>query len=258
MSEPLLLVEREGAIAVVTLNRPEALNALSRALRIEISRTFRALAADETVRAVVLTGAGRAFTAGIDLKEAGAQGFDIGMDGTEVDFSPVLAAYPWPIIVAVNGFAITGGFELVLMGDVIYASSAARFADTHGRVGVMPGWGLSQKLSRLIGLNRAKELSLSGNFLDAETAERWGLVNRVFAPDDLLPAARKLAHEMASLPPAMLRKYKRLIDDGFGLPFGEAMALEAKTALDHAASITRDGIEAARKQVQERGRSQTI
>jgi enoyl-CoA hydratase len=252
-----LLVERDGPVAVVTLNRPDALNALSRALRAEISRTFRDLAQDETVRAVVLTGAGRAFTAGIDLKEAGATGFDIGMDGTDVDFAPVLAAFPWPIIVAVNGFAITGGFELVLMGDVIYASTQARFADTHGRVGVMPGWGLSQKLSRLIGINRAKELSLSGNFLDAPTAERWGLVNRVFEPDDLLPAARKLAHDMASLPPEMARKYKRLIDEGYAVGFAEAMRLEAKAALEHAASITKEGIEAARLQVQERGRTQS-
>src|SRR5690606_6689039 len=102
------------------------------------------------------------------------------------------------VVVAVNGPAITGGFELALAGDVVVASTAARFADTHARVGVMPGWGLSQKLSRTIGIYRAKELSLTGNFLDAERAERWGLVNRVVEPEALMPTALGLASDMLS------------------------------------------------------------
>lgn len=256
MSDPIVLVERDGPVAIVTLNRPDALNALSRALRREIVNTFAGLAKDDSVRAVVLTGAGRAFTAGVDLKEAGETGFALGADGGEIDLSKGLAAFPWPIIGAINGFAITGGFELALMCDVLLASEKAKFADTHARVGIMPGWGLSQKLSRMIGSSRAKELSFTGNFLDAETAERWGLVNRVYAEDELVPAAVKLAHEMASCDPVMLKQYKKVIDDGFGLNFADAMKLEVRRSAAHAAGVTAESVEAARQAVTARGRGQ--
>jgi len=255
MSEPIVLVERDGPVAIVTLNRPDALNALSRALRAELVKTFAELATDESVRVAVLTGAGRAFTAGVDLKEAGQTGFALGADGGEIDLAKGLAAFPWPIIGAINGFAITGGFELALMCDVLLASENAKFADTHARVGIMPGWGLSQKLSRLIGISRAKELSFSGNFLDAETAERWGLVNRVYSADDLLPSAVKLAHEMASCDPVLLRNYKRVIDDGFASSFGDGMRLEVKRSAAHAESVTAESVEAARQAVTARGRT---
>ena len=255
MSENIVLIERNGPVALVTMNRPDALNALSRALRAELVRTFADLANDESVRVAVLTGAGRAFTAGVDLKEAGQTGFALGADGGDIDLAKGLEAFPWPIIGAINGFAITGGFELALMCDVLLASTDARFADTHARVGIMPGWGLSQKLSRLIGISRAKELSFSGNFLDAETAERWGLVNRIYAADDLIPAAMKLAHEMASCDPGLLRNYKRIIDDGFAVDFGEAQKLEVARSAEHAAGVTAESVEAARRAVTARGRS---
>lgn len=256
MTDNIVLVEKDGPVAIVTMNRPDALNALSRALRAELVKTFADLADDESIRAVVLTGAGRAFTAGVDLKEAGQTGFALGADGGEIDLAKGLAAYPWPIIGAINGFAITGGFELALMCDVLLASEHAKFADTHARVGIMPGWGLSQKLSRLIGVSRAKELSFSGNFLDAETAERWGLVNRVYAADDLVPSAVKLAHEMASCDPVLLRNYKRIIDDGFATTFGEGQRMEVTRSAEHAASVTAQSVEAARQAVTARGRSQ--
>lgn len=255
MSENIVLVERDGPVAIVTMNRPDALNALSRALRAELVQTFAKLAEDDTVRVAILTGAGRAFTAGVDLKEAGQTGFALGADGGEIDLAKGLASYPWPIIGAINGFAITGGFELALMCDVLLASENAKFADTHARVGIMPGWGLSQKLSRLIGISRAKELSFSGNFLDAETAERWGLVNHVYAADDLLPAAKKLAHEMATCDPGLLRNYKRIIDDGFATSFGDGLRLEVKRSAEHAEGVTAQSVEAARKAVTERGRT---
>ncbi|MGH6649986.1 MAG: enoyl-CoA hydratase-related protein [Sphingopyxis sp.] len=133
---------------------------------------------DRSVHAIVLTGAGsRAFSASLDLKELGA---DIGSLGgtktrTEND-DPVaaIASCPQPVIGAINGVAITGGFELALACDILIASTNARFADTHARVGIMPGWGLSQKLSRIVGLSRAKEISLTGNFVTAEQALDWG------------------------------------------------------------------------------------
>ncbi|MDZ4760495.1 MAG: enoyl-CoA hydratase [Alphaproteobacteria bacterium] len=258
--EPILLIERDGPVAILTLNRARQLNALSVALRSEIVTAVRDLSASDDVRAIVLTGKGRAFTVGVDLKEAGQSGFSLGTEGGPggpTDLAAAFVACPWPIIGAINGFAITGGFELALMCDVLLASTEAKFADTHGRVGLMPVWGLSQKLPRIIGASRAKELSLTGNFLDAETAERWGLVNRVYAPEALLPAARKLALEMASLDGALLKKLKAVMDDGMSLPLADALKLEIERGNVHNRAVTPGAAEESRKQVMERGREQS-
>ncbi|WP_194744270.1 enoyl-CoA hydratase [Thermaurantiacus tibetensis] len=256
----LVEVEVADGVAVVTLNRPEAMNALSRALRAELARVMGEMDARADVRAVVLTGAGtRAFSAGLDLKELGAD--PAAMDdatGTTADANPCRAVEQCrkPVIGAINGVAITGGFELALACDVLLASENARFADTHARVGIMPGWGLSQKLSRLIGISRAKELSFTGNFLDAATAERWGLVNRVLPAGELLPAARRLAADMASIDPHFLSAYKALIDDGFALPFGEALALETGRARVANRAVSPEEVEQRRAAVMARGRAQ--
>ncbi len=254
----LVTVERDGNVAVVTMNRPEAMNALSSALREDLAKAMVAVDADDSIHAVVLTGAGqRAFTAGLDLKELGTQG--LGAANAETpDANPVKAIEQCrkPVIGAINGVAITGGFEVAVACDILIASENARFADTHARVGIMPGWGLSQKLSRLIGISRAKELSLSGNFLDAQTACAWGLVNRVVSAEELLPAAKKLAADIASADPGMIQAYKRLIDDGYAVPFGEAMALEHRTSSARNAKVNKAEVEARRTAVMERGRSQ--
>ena len=255
MSEQLMLVERDGPVAILTLNRPEALNALNRALRAEIVKTFNALKDDDSIRVVVLTGAGRAFTAGVDLKEAGETGFALGADGGDIDIAKAMIAYPWPIIGAINGFAITGGFELALLCDVLVASENARFADTHARVGIMPGWGLSQRLPRLIGASRAKEISLTGSFVDARQAERWGLVNHVFQADELVTKAVAIAQEMASCDPVMLCQYKAVIDDGLAGTFADGLAMEIRRSVEHARNVTPDSVEQARQAVTKRGRS---
>ena len=253
-------VEVEDGIAVVILNRPEAMNALSKALRADLARVMREMDARDDVRAVILTGAGtRAFTAGLDLKELGADPEAMGdATGSTPDANPVKAVEQCrkPVIGAINGVAITGGFELALACDVLIASDAARFADTHARVGIMPGWGLSQKLSRLIGIYRAKELSLSGNFLDARTAEAWGLVNRVVAAEDLLPTARRRAADMATIDPAFSAAYKKLIDDGFATGFGEAMQLETQRSSAANAAVGPEAVKERREAVQQRGRQQ--
>lgn len=254
----LVLVARDEGVATVTLNRPEAMNALSRALRRELAQAMRKLAVDESVRAIILTGAGeRAYTAGLDLKELGADTGNLGAANAEdADENPVRAIElcPQPVIGAINGVAITGGFEVALACDILIASTNARFADTHARVGILPGWGLSQKLSRIIGISRAKELSLTGNFLGAEAARDWGLVNRVVSPDDLLPAAQALARDIASVDPAMVRTYKKLIDDGFAMPFGEALAFEHRTTSAANRQVGAEDVEARRLAVMQRGR----
>lgn len=254
----LVTIERDGPVAVVTMNRPEAMNALSSALRAELAAAMEAVDADDTVCAVVLTGAGtRAFTAGLDLKELGQQG--LGAANAEAPAAnPVKAIEQCrkPVIGAINGVAITGGFEVALACDILLASENARFADTHARVGIMPGWGLSQKLSRRIGISRAKELSLSGNFLDAHTACAWGLVNRVVPADALLPAAKQLAADIASADPGMIEAYKALIDDGFAQSFGAALALEHTRSSVRNAAVNPGEVEQRRRAVMERGRAQ--
>ncbi|MFZ5669774.1 MAG: enoyl-CoA hydratase [Pseudomonadota bacterium] len=256
----MLLVETSDGIAVVTLNRPEAMNALSRALRSELYKAMVALDADPGVSVVILTGAGeRAFTAGLDLKELGSDPRAMGAANAEgADENPVKAIElcAKPVIGAINGVAITGGFEVALACDVLIASENARFADTHARVGIMPGWGLSQKLSRLIGIHRAKELSLTGNFLTARTACDWGLVNRVVPAAELMPAALKLAADMASIPVETLTAYKRIIDQGFARPFGEALRLEHDRSSAHNRQVTPEMVETRRAAIQARGRTQ--
>ena len=258
MSDANILVEIDAGIAVVTMNRPQAMNALSAGLRRDLAAAMRQLESDASVRVVILTGAGdRAFTAGLDLKELGQQG--LGAANAEgPDDNPVKAIelLTKPCIGAINGVAITGGFEVALACDVLIASDRARFADTHARVGIMPGWGLSQKLSRLIGPYRARELSLTGNFLDANTACTWGLVNRVVPANELLTAAKALAADMATIDPAFSAAYKRLINDGYATSFGEGMALEQTRSVAANSQVSADAVETARAAVQARGRSQ--
>lgn len=255
----MLKIDRIETTAVVTLDRPEAMNALSRALRAQLHDAVLELSADDAVRALILTGAGRAFTAGLDLKELGSDPAGLGAaNATSAAENPVQAILecPKPVIGAINGVAITGGFELALACDVLIASTSARFADTHARVGILPGWGLSQRLSRIIGIYRAKELSLTGNFLDARTALAWGLVNRVVDPEALMPAALALAADMASVPPDTLAAYKRLIDEGYELPFGPALAHEHAVSSAANARVTPQIVEERRLAIQARGRRQ--
>ena len=257
MSSPVLLVEKSAGVASLTLNRPEAMNALSHELRQALTHAFRELAQDAAVRVVILTGAGRAFCAGLDLKELGSRDSQPLGAFTDADMMAAIRGFPGPVIGAVNGFAITGGFELALACDLLIASSEARFADTHARVGILPGWGLSQKLPRLIGIGRAKELSFTGNFIGAEQALAWGLVNRVVAPAELLPSCRQLAEDMLSCDPASLRGYKQLIDEGFATTFAAGLRLEARASREHAKAITPEIVATRRGAVQERGRRQT-
>jgi enoyl-CoA hydratase len=189
MNDLILTDIDPSGYALVTLNRPAALNALSGALRSQLADVVRRLEADPAVRVLILTGAGRAFCAGLDLKELGSGQGSLGVDNAVTGNDPVTALqqFSGPVIGAINGAAVTGGFELALACDVLLASPQARFADTHARIGVAPGWGLSQKLSRAIGIYRAREVSLTGNWISAEQAAAWGFVNRVVPADELLP-----------------------------------------------------------------------
>ncbi len=256
MSTSVLLEEREGAVATLTLNRPDAMNALSRDLRDALAQAFRRLQADPEIRVAILTGAGRAFCAGYDMKELSAGSMGDTADSVASDLADAIADFDGPILAAINGHAITGGFELALACDVLIASEQAKFADTHARVGMLPGWGLSQLLPRLIGESRAKEISLTGNFVGSEQALAWGLVNHVLPPDELLPRARQLAADMASCVPGVVRDYKKLIDDGLGMPLAAALELEKSRAMASAAVTRAEDVESRRSGVLERGRGE--
>ena len=203
MSEqaPHCLVERDGHVLTVTLNRPEARNALSSAVMALLPKAMRTADESDDVDVIIITGADPAFSAGLDLKELGSSGSNLsgsvepgsgsgpGSVAVQSPFPPLSK----PLIGAINGVAITGGLEMALNCDFLIASERAKFGDTHTRVGVMPGWGLTVLLSQAIGVRRAREMSFTGNFLSAEDALQWGLVNRVVAHDDLIPTTRQLA-----------------------------------------------------------------
>lgn len=259
MTDSVLLIDKADGIATVTLNRPQSMNALSRELRAAIIDGFAELKSDGNIDVVILTGAGRAFCAGLDLKELGGESPESVGVGSAVSQTNVVAAvegFDRPVIGAINGFAVTGGFELALACDVLIASTNARFADTHARVGILPGWGLSQKLSRAIGIYRAKELSLTGNYLSAAQAEAWGLANRVVAPAELLPTCQALARDMQSCVREVVRGYKQLIDRGHSLTMEEGLKLEQSASKEQARQVTPEQFAARRSAVQERGRRQ--
>eukprot|EP00299_Pterocystis_sp_00344_P006868 c1930_g1_i1.p1 GENE.c1930_g1_i1~~c1930_g1_i1.p1 ORF type:complete len:268 (+),score=50.82 c1930_g1_i1:104-805(+) len=214
------------------------MNSLIPEMMVELARVFKELATDKDVRAVILTGAGtKAFSAGVDLTKAGSV-FQGNPTSPETNPRTAIENFPWPVIGAINGFAITGGFELALACDILIGSTNAKFADTHAKFGIAPSWGLSQKLSRMIGSSRAKELHFSARFIGAEEAARWGLLNSVVAPEQLLPTCIALGKQIASMQPDMLRRYKRTVNDGFDLSFGEGAALEVRNALEYYKSMT--------------------
>lgn len=260
MSDPVLLIQRDDGIATLTLNRPWVMNALSRALRHALVDAFEAIEADDAIGVVVLTGAGRAFCAGLDLRELGGEtdgDSDVGEAVGGTDLVAAIEGCTRPVIGAVNGVAVTGGFELALACDLLVASTEARFADTHARVGIFPGWGLSQKLSRIVGPGRAKELSLTGNYCTAEQALAWGLVNRVVAPTELLPTCHALARDMLSCDQDILRAYKRVIEEGFRTTMRDGLAMERRENRARARALSPEAIRARRAAVQARGREQS-
>ena len=241
-------------VLTLTLNRPDDLNSFTVEMAHELIDAFNRASDDDDVGAIIVTGAGRAFCAGYDLKELAGGTSGTTAESAASDLAASMADFRGPIIGAINGHAVTGGFELALACDVLIASENARFADTHARVGILPGWGLSQLLPRLIGASRAKEISFSGNFIDAQQALDWGLVNRVVAPEALLDVCHALAGDMISCVPDVLMAYKGMIDEGLRMPLGPALEMEASRAIASAAATGSEDVAARRDGVMARGR----
>jgi enoyl-CoA hydratase len=253
-----LLLQREDGYAVLTLNRPDARNALSPQLLLDLCDAFRLLQDESGIYSVILTGAGTAFCAGLDLKAMAEDESGLGVYAIHAqhDITAAMTAFDRPIIVGVNGVAATGGFELALMGDILLASSGARFADTHCRVGLAPGWGLSQKLARIIGPSRAREAHFTGNVISAQQAEAWGLVSRVVAPEDLLDACRQVATDIASCVPETVKVYKKMVNEGLQTDLAAGLAMERSVMTDVNQRVSGDVIANRRSGVQQRGKNQ--
>lgn len=256
--DDILLIEVADGVATVTLNRPRQMNALSSALRRRFGEALATLGADDAVRAVVITGAGeKAFTAGVDLKELETAPLTADELGPDSEINRAFRALGKPTVAAVNGFAITGGLEIAINCDILVASTHARFADTHARVGIVPGWGMSQLLPRLIGPVRARYMSYTGNFVDAATAKDWGLVLDVLPPGELLPYCRKLAADIASCDRATLDDIRLAINGGLAGTLEDGLALEGRLSKAATQRMDRDGFAATREAVMSRGKEQS-
>jgi enoyl-CoA hydratase len=272
MSDDVVLVEVADRIATITLNRPERRNAINGALGVGLARAVGDAEADDDVDVVILTGAAPAFCAGADLKEmaggsaSGARGDDPPDDADDPyrrdEYGQFPFRGPFPphtklLIGAINGPAITGGFELALNCDLLVASERAAFADTHARVGIMPGWGLTVLLVETIGVRRAREMSATGNFIDADTAFAWGLVNHVVPHDDLLSFTRDLALAAVQNDQRAVRRMLHTYDDIAASIYDDAWDVEKRVNRDWLAGGI-DAAEVARRRdgIMERGRGQ--
>lgn len=226
MEQPVLF-EKQNQVAIITLNRPERRNALNQALLQHLFDCLEAVALDDTIKTAIITGQGSAFCSGLDLDCLATDNLaDPRGDGR--DIVDLLGNCPKPVIGAVNGYAITGGFEIALNCDFLIASETAAFADTHAKVGIPPGWGMTQLLQQAIGQRRARQLSLTCQFLPADTALAWGLVNEVVPPDQLLPRALEIAQQICAVRYDMALKIKGLIEYRNSATFADALANERR------------------------------
>jgi enoyl-CoA hydratase len=227
---PVTVDERDDAVAVVTIDRPAALNALDRETLTELRDRLRGVATDTDVHAIVLTGAGeRAFAAGADINEMVVMGVleshGWGMLGHEC--GRLLESMPKPTIAAVNGFAIGGGCELALACDIRYAAGSAKFGQPEVNIGVIPGWGGTQRLARTVGVGLAKDLILTGRTIDAEEALRIGLVSAVYPDSELLDRALETAGMLAKKSPVALAAAKDATNRALQGELGNGLSYEA-------------------------------
>jgi enoyl-CoA hydratase len=260
MSHAPVLLDISDGIATVTLNRPEVRNALSGEVLQLLPELMSTAEADDNVAVIVLTGADPAFCSGLDLDELGSTATNLGTGGSAEAPRRSGARGPFPrmtkpLIGAINGVAVTGGFELALNCDFLIASELAKFGDTHTRVGVMPAWGLTVLLPQAIGVRRAREMSFTGNFMSADEALRWGLVNHVVPHAELIPFTRSIAADIVDNESDAVRQIRQTYaviahdDDGWETEARDSRAWGRSRS-------SPDTISARRAAIQERGRKQ--
>jgi enoyl-CoA hydratase len=229
-AEQLVLTADHAAVRVLTLNRPEARNALGRELIEALYFALDDADADEVVRAVVLTGTDPAFCAGVDLKQAQALGMEYFERFQTHNCITKTGQMKTPIIGAINGATFTGGLEMALGCDFLIASERAIFADTHARVGILPGGGMTARLPQVVGAAMARRLSMTGEVLDAARAERLGLVTEVVPHESLLARTLELAGQIAEVPGPIMAGLKQIYTRGTEPLIGPALAAEQKIA----------------------------
>ena len=222
--------ETEGYVGIVTINRPKALNALNSQVLEELDATFKAVDLD-AVRCIILTGAGdKSFVAGADIGEMStltkAEGEAFGKKGNDV--FRMIETFPIPVIAAINGFALGGGCEISMSCDIRICSDNAVFGQPEVGLGITPGFGGTQRLARIIGVGKAKEMIYGGRNIKADEAYRIGLVNNVYTLEELMPAAKKLASTIAANAPIAVRNCKKAINDGLQVNMDDALVIEEK------------------------------
>lgn len=238
MSYETLLTETRGAVALITLNRPKALNALNSTVMAELTEALAAFGKDEAIGAIVLTGSEKAFAAGADIKEM--QGVDF-VEAYVNDFISgweAIAATRKPMIAAVSGFALGGGCELAMMCDFIIASETAKFGQPEITLGVIPGMGGSQRLTRAVGKAKAMDMVMTGRMMDVAEAERAGLVSRIVSPERLIDEAVEAAAKIASFPRAAVLMAKEAVSRSFETTLAEGLRFERR--LFHSLFATAD------------------
>lgn len=223
--------KREKGVGLITFNRPEVMNALTAEMLKILGSILDKVKEDPSIHVLVLTGAGdKAFIAGADIREMKGKSRKEGMAFAKLgqDVFSKLEKLPQPVIAAVNGYALGGGSEIVLACDIVYATKEAKFGQPEVKLGIIPGFGGTQRLSRLIGKMRAKELIFTGDMIDADEAYRLGIVNRVFLCTELLTQVFRLAEKIASRGKIAVAKSKEAIELGFDLPLEEGLEVERK------------------------------
>ena len=255
MEEKTILVERRPGYRSITLNRPQGLNAFSESMHRELKRAIDEAESDSACRAVLLTGAGRAFCAGQDLNERLSQDGEPTVLGNalETHYNPLvrkLRALPFPVVAAVNGIAAGAGANIALACDIVLAARSASFVQAFIRIGLVPDCGGTWFLPRLIGPARARGLALTGEPLPAETAEAWGLIWKTLADDVLLDEAHKLCRHFASAPAVGLALTKRALDESWNNDLDAQLDLERE--MQREASLTADYAEGVRAFLQKR------
>ena len=233
---PVVLASAAGGIGLIELNRPDKFNCLTGAVADAIARALDAFESDAAVRVVLLRGRGKHFCTGADLETVEALRRDGGLETLLEKGHRMLArleASPLPVVCAVHGLCLAGGIELMLACDLVLAARSARIGDQHARFGLVPGWGGSQRLPRLVGLRRGLELMFSARWLDAEEARAWGLVNQVVDDGALEAEARATCAALAGKSAACLAAMKRLAREGLDKPLAEGLALEIDIAAGH-------------------------
>ena len=228
MAYETIIVEKSGAVGVVTLNRPQALNALNATVLKELLTAFAGFEADESLGAVVLTGSEKAFAAGADIKEMQPLTFPDVVSGDFLGGWEKVAGLRKPVIAAVSGYALGGGCELAMLCDFIIASETAKFGQPEITLGIIPGMGGTQRLTRAVGKAKAMDLVLTGRMMGAEEAERAGLVARVVAPEKLMEEALAAAEKIAAFSRASVLLAKESVNRAFEVNLSEGLLFERR------------------------------